>query len=370
MIVDPMNEEPKRESAGPSRPVDYEYSPSLVTILGLNRLSLLITTYQAGKLVVVGTRGDSPDLVLSHRKLARPMGMAIRPESAGFAVAADTQIWQFGNVPQFTVLVDPSGTHDACYLPRHASYTGPIDAHEIAWCGSELWVVNTLFSCLCTLNGVHNFVPRWKPSFITALAAEDRCHLNGLAVHEGRPAYVTALGESNTLEGWRPGKAAGGCVIDVASKSTVVRGLSMPHSPRIHNGDLWLLESGHGRLVRADRARGVVEPVAETPGYARGLAFAGRHAFVGYSRFRSSSAPRLTFDNLPISERTTPLSCGVSVLDLGTGQEVSRLEFHAGIDEIFDVQALAQVRNPWISGPDPMTDGIRPVWVIPNPKGV
>ena len=169
-------------AAGPSRSVEYECSPSLVTILGLHRLSLLITTYQAGKLVVVGTRGDSPDLVLSYRKLARPMGMAIRPESAGFAVAADTQIWQFGNVPQFTALVDPSGTHDACYLPRHASYTGPIDAHEIAWCGGELWVVNTLFSCLCTLNGVHNFVPRWKPSFITALAAEDRCHLNGLAV--------------------------------------------------------------------------------------------------------------------------------------------------------------------------------------------
>ena len=159
-------------------------------------------------------------------------------------------------------------------------------------------------------------------------------------------------------------------MIDVASGSTVVRGLSMPHSPRIHDGELWLLESGHGRLVRADRARGAVEPVAETPGYARGLAFAGRYAFVGLSRFRPSSAPRLTFDNLPISERTTPLSCGVSVLDLGTGREVARLEFHSGIDEIFDVQALPQVRNPWINGPDPMIDGIRPIWVIPNPKGI
>ena len=158
------------------------------------------------------------------------------------------------------------------------------------------------------------------------------------------------MGETDTLEGWRPGKAAGGCVIDVASKSTVVRGLSMPHSPRIHDGELWLLESGRGRLVRADRTRGVVEPVAEIPGYARGLAFAGRYAFVGYSKFRSSSAPRLTFDNLPISERTTPLSCGVSVLDLGTGQEVSRLEFHAGIDEIFDVQALRKSAIPGSAG--------------------
>jgi uncharacterized protein (TIGR03032 family) len=370
MLVDPMNEEPKRESEGPSRSVEYEYSPSLVTILGLHRLSLLITTYQAGKLVVVGTRANSPDLVLSYRKLSRPMGLAVRPESGSLSVAVDAQIWQFGNSPEFARLVDPSGAHDACYLPRHAVYTGPIDAHEIAWCGSELWVVNTLFSCLCTLNGVHNFVPRWKPGFITALAAEDRCHLNGLAVVDGRPGYVTALGESDTLEGWRPGKAAGGCVIDVASRSTVVRGLSMPHSPRIHNGSLWLLESGQGRLVRADRARGSVEPVAETQGYARGLAFAGRYAFVGLSKLRPSSTPRLNLDNLPISERTTPLCCGVSVVDLDTGREAARLEFHSGIDEIFAVHALVQVRNPWISGPDPMTDGIRPVWVIPPPKGL
>jgi uncharacterized protein (TIGR03032 family) len=365
-----MSEEPKQASAAPLRQVDYEYSKSLVTILGQHRVSLLITTYQAGKLVVVGTRADSPDLVISYRNLTRPMGLAVRPESGSLAVAVDTQIWQFGNAPEFARLVDPSAAHDACYLPRHAVYTGPIDAHEIAWCGGELWVVNTLFSCLCTLNGVHNFVPRWKPRFVTALAAEDRCHLNGLAVAHGRPGYVTAFGQSDTLEGWRPGKAAGGCVIDVATRSTVVQGLSMPHSPRIHDSELWLLESGHGRLVRTDRARGSVEPVADTPGYARGLAFAGRYAFVGLSKFRPASAPRMTFDNLPISERTTPLCCGVSVVDLSIGREVSRLEFHSGIDEIFDVCTLAQVRNPWVNGPNPTTDGIRPVWVVPEPKGL
>jgi uncharacterized protein (TIGR03032 family) len=365
-----MNEEPKPESAAPSRRIEHEYSKSLATILGLERVSLLITTYQGGKLVVVGTRGESPDLVLSYRNLARPMGMAVRPDSAGFAVAADTQIWQFLNAPAFAVLVDPSASHDACFLPRIASYTGPIDAHEIAWCGGELWVVNTLFSCLCTLNATHNFVPRWKPPFVSVLGGEDRCHLNGLAVVDGRPGFVTALGESDTVEGWRPGRAAGGCVVDVASRSTVVRGLSMPHSPRIHDGALWLLESGRGRLVRADRSRGAVEPVADTPGYARGLAFAGRYAFVGLSKLRQSSTPRTNLDVLPISERSTPLSCGVAVVDLGTGREAARLEFHSGIDEIFDVKVLAQVRNPWISGPDPMSDGTRPIWVIPPPKGL
>jgi uncharacterized protein (TIGR03032 family) len=365
-----MNQEPKLPSAPSMSGVEYEYSRSLVTILGQHRLSLLITTYQAGRVIVVGTREGSPDLVLSSRKLKRPMGAAVRPNSEILAVATDTQLWQFRNAPQFAVLVDPSAGHDACFLPAHAIYTGPIDAHEIAWCGNDVWVVNTLFSCLCTLNGVHNFVPRWKPRFITALAAEDRCHLNGLAIVDGRPGYVTALGQTDSREGWRSGKASGGCVIEVASGAPFVRGLSMPHSPRLVGGELWLLESGRGRLVRADRARGSVDPVADTPGYARGLAFAGQYAFVGLSKPRSSSAPRMTFDNLPISERATPLSCGVSVVDVGTGREAARLEFHAGIEEIFDVLALAQLRNPWINGPDPTSDGIRPIWVIPEPRGL
>jgi uncharacterized protein (TIGR03032 family) len=363
-----MNQELKQVSAAPSRPVQFEYSRSLVTILGDLRLSLLITTYQAGRLVVVGTRQGSPELVLSSRKLTRPMGVGLRPDSGSLAIAVDTLIWQFGNAPEFVSHVDPAKAHDACYLPRHAMYTGPIDAHEIAWCGSELWIVNTLFSCLCTLNARHHFVPRWKPRFITAIAADDRCHLNGLAVVDNKPGFVTALGESDTREGWRPGKAAGGCVIEVASGLPVVRGLSMPHSPRVKDGELWLLESGQGRLVRADRARGSVEPVAQTPGYPRGLAFAGQYAFVGLSKPRPSSTPRLSFDDLPISERSTPQSCGVSVVDLGTGREAGRLEFHSGIDEIFDVRALEQARNPLVNGPYPLTDGIPPIWAIPPTK--
>src|SRR5439155_6225798 len=139
----------------------------------------------------------------------------------------------------------------------------------------ELWVVNTRFSYLCTLDRDHSFVPRWRPPFVGALAAEDRCHLNGLALVDGRPKYATALGETDTAGGWRAGKAAGGCVIDVGGNGVVVRGLSMPHSPRWHDGRLWALESGTGRLVLADPAAGRCEAVAELPGFTRGLALVG-----------------------------------------------------------------------------------------------
>jgi uncharacterized protein (TIGR03032 family) len=363
-----MAEQATNEPAPALRRIDHEYSRSLASFLAQRGVSLLITTYQAGKVVLAAPTADGRELVLSYRNLTSPMGVAVRPDGATLAIAMQDQIWQFRNVAELAPRIEPAGTHDACYLPRQAVYTGPIDAHEMTWCGGDLWVVNTLFSCLCTFDGVHNFVPRWKPRFVTAIAADDRCHLNGLGLIGGRPAYVTALGETDTKDGWRPGKVSGGCLIDVASGLPVVRGLSMPHSPRPFDGGVLLLESARGRVVRANPADGTAEPVAEVPGYARGLSLVGGYAFVGLSKIRHSSSSS-TLSGLPISERTTPLTCGVSVVELSAGREVARLEFHAGIDEIFDVQPLP-FRHPWFAGPHHEADGVRPIWVVPEPKGL
>jgi uncharacterized protein (TIGR03032 family) len=360
-----MTEPGKSESAPALRQIDHEYSRSLPAFLAQYGLSLLITTYQAGKLVLAAPTVDGRELVLSYRNLTSPMGIAVRPDGDSLAIAVQDQVWQFRSVPALAPRLEPPGTYDACYLPRQAVFTGPIDAHEMAWCGGDLWIVNTLFSCLCTLDGVHNFVPRWKPRFVSAIAAEDRCHLNGLGLIGDRPAYLTALGETDVKEGWRPGKVLGGCLIDVASGLPVARGLAMPHSPRPREGKVLLLESGRGRMVLAHPADGSLEPFAEVPGYARGLSFAGSYAFVGLSKIRESS----TFGGLPISERTAPLRCGVSVVDLAGRREVGRLEFHAGIDEIFDVQPLP-ARHPWFSGPHSSADEVRAIWVVPEPKGL
>ena len=174
----------------------------------------------------------------------------------GSMIGTRDRIWSLRNAPDIAPRVEPAGRHDACFLPRSCHVTGDIGVHEMAWAGDELWVVNTRFSCLCTLDPDYSFVPRWRPPFITALAAEDRCHLNGLAMVDGRPRYVTALGETDTAGGWRADKPQGGCLIDVPSGEIVARGLSMPHSPRWHDGRLWLLESGTGRLVLVDPATG------------------------------------------------------------------------------------------------------------------
>ena len=147
--------------------------------------------------------------------------------------------------------------------------TGEIQAHEMGWAADELWVVNTLFSCLCTLDPDYSFVPRWQPDFISGLAPEDRCHLNGLAMADGRPKYVTAMAPTDTAGGWRAEKVRTGCLIDVASAEIVAPGFAMPHSPRVHNGQVWLLDSGRGTLVHVDPADGKSSVVAHFPGYTR-----------------------------------------------------------------------------------------------------
>jgi uncharacterized protein (TIGR03032 family) len=231
----------------------------------------------------------------------------------------------------------------------------------MAWSGNELWIVNTYFSCLCTLAEEFIFVPRWRPPFITALAGQDRCHLNGLALENGKPRYVTALAETDTPQGWRPNKATSGCLIDVPSGVTVARGFAMPHSPRLHDGRLWLLDSGKGRLALVDPQTGKDEPVAHVPGYTRGLALAGPFAFVGLSRIRETSV----FSGIPIAERRDQLRCGVRVVDVRSGQVVAGLDFLSGVEEIFAVELLPEVRLPSVTSPNPAAEGYEIIWYLP-----
>jgi hypothetical protein len=189
-------------------------------------------------------------------------------------------------------------------------------------------------------------VPRWRPPFVTALAAEDRCHLNGLALVDGGPKYATALGETDTAGGWRANKPQGGCLLDVPTGNVVARSLSMPNSPRLHDGRLWLLESGTGQLVLVDPATGCRQTVASLPGFTRGLALCGPYAFVGLSKIRATSA----MDGVPLAERREQLKCGVAVVDWRIGQNIALLEFQTAVEEIFDVQLLPGLRFPEVVG--------------------
>jgi uncharacterized protein (TIGR03032 family) len=343
-----------------SVPLRFTQSDSFVALLHQLGATLLVTTYQAQQLLTL--RADGNGISMLVRTFDKPMGLAI--DGRRLALGTRDRIWLFRDAPDIAAQLDPPGRHDACYLPRTCFITGDIAGHELAWAGDELWIVNTRFSCLCTPHPDYSFVPRWRPPFVTALTAEDRCHLNGLAMAAGErgvltPRYVTALGETDTREGWRADKARGGCLIDVMSGVVVTRGLSMPHSPRLHEGRLWLLESGTGRLLQLDPASGRRDVMADLPGYGRGLALTGPYAFIGLSKIRETS----TFGGLPLAERRAELKCGVAVLDLRSGRIVAGLEFETAVEEIFDVQLLSGIRFPEIIGFQ--RDTVQHTFVIP-----
>ncbi len=309
--------------------------------------SLALSTYQSGKLILLGTQDSDGKLSIFERTLERPMGIA----AAGprLAVAGLHQIITFVDAigPN-----DPpaEGGWDACYVPQSASFTADLDVHDLAHDAEGRPVfVNTLFSCLATTSETHSFRPLWRPRFIDRLAAEDRCHLNGLAMRDGAAAYVTAVAQTNVADGWREHRREGGVVLDVASGEVACAGLSMPHSPRWHRGTLWLLNSGTGEFGRVDLASGRFEPVAFCPGYPRGLCFIGNHAVIGLSEPRENR----TFAGLALQERlereAVAPRCGLWVIDLATGDAVHWVRIAGVVTELYDVAALPK-RRPSLIG--------------------
>lgn len=306
--------------------------------------SLAFTTYQAGKLFLLGVNADGA-LSVFDRSFPRCMGLGVSSDGQSLALATEYQIQRFDNVLPAGTATDQG--FDALFAPHAAWVTGDVDAHDVGFGadGRPLFV-NTLFSCLATVSDRHSFKPIWQPSFISRLAAEDRCHMNGMAMAEGRPRYVTAVSKSDVADGWRDRRRDGGLVIDVTSGEFVATGLSMPHSPRLHDGKLWLLNSGRGEFGFVDRATGVFEVVAFCPGYARGLAFCGNYAIIGLSLSRANR----TFSGLELedalSHRDVEPRCGLAVVDLRTGDMTGWVRIEGVVRELYDVAFLPGFRRP------------------------
>jgi uncharacterized protein (TIGR03032 family) len=310
------------------------------------KISLAFTTYQSGKLFLIGLRPDRR-LSVHERTFNRCMGLWA--DSQTLWMSSLYQLWHFENA------LGAGEAHqgfDRLYVPQLGYTTGDLDIHDVAVDGrGRPLFVATLFSCIGTTSDTHSFAPVWHPRFITKLAAEDRCHLNGLAMRDGAPAYVSAVAATDVADGWREHRRAGGVVIDVAANEIVCGGLSMPHSPRLRDGTLYLLNSGTGYFGRIDTGRGVFEPIAFCPGYLRGLVFVDRFAVVGLSRPRAENK---TFGGLELGEtlaaKGVSARCGIMVIDLKTGDTVHWLNIKGVVEELYDVAVLPGVVRPMALG--------------------
>jgi uncharacterized protein (TIGR03032 family) len=320
-------------------------SRQFISWLSEHKISLTFSTYQAGKLFFIGLDGQR--LSVFERTFSRCMGIGLDPRTQALWVANLYQIWRFENA------LKPGQEHqayDRVYVPQVGFTTGDVDAHDVAIDQQGPVFVNTLFSCLARPSERYSFEPFWMPPFISRLAAEDRCHLNGLAIKDGQSAYVTCVSQTDVNEGWREHRKAGGSVIDVQSNEVIAEGLSMPHSPRWYRDRLWVLNSGEGEFGYVDLAGGRFQPVAFCPGYLRGLSFHGDFAVVGLSKPRKDKS----FEGLSLQRKLEAKDvkprCALQVINLITGDIVHELRIEGVVEELYDVCVLPGVKRPMAIG--------------------
>lgn len=313
-------------------------SPQLPELLHQLNCTLVISTYQAGKVIFINAQDDQK-INLLPRSFNKAMGVAL--EGDKMAIATKDEVIKLVNSPQLAVhYPNQPGKYKDMFVPRATYYTGNVDMHDLDFGNEGLWGINTSFSCLCLIDDTHSFIPKWRPNFISALVSEDRCHLNGLVMKNGNPKYVTALGTGDTHQSWRDTIVDGGVLIDVETDEVILNGLAMPHSPQFHNNELYMLLSAKGEVIKVDIENKTYTTVKKLDGFTRGMAFVEDYLFVGMSKLRKNSS---TFAKLPFAESAN--TSGVKVIHLPTQAVVGELIFRSSVDEIYDLKIIENTNS-------------------------
>lgn len=343
----------------------FEVTPSagLVPWLEEQKLSLAVSTYQAGKMLFFGPRDDG-QLWIFNRNIGHCLGMSF-DDKRDFYISTSYGIYHFSNL-----LEDSQQTADGCDLLLHPQtffVTGDLDTHDLqVTADGRVIFVATQFNCIAELAPSHSFLPIWRPPFVSELVAEDRCHLNGLSLVNGVPKYVTICGVSDQADGWRALRVGGGIVMDIETNEVVCEGLSMPHSPRWHEGVLYVHDSATGYFGRVNMQTKAFEPIAFLPGYLRGLGMYQRTALMGTSMPRGNDI----FRGLPLehemSRREETPKCGVYFVDLDTGEINAWFQMRGIVDEIYDVVPIVGKRKVMAHSPHSEHDMRRVVSFAPH----
>lgn len=320
-------------------PFSCQFTPNLPELLQELNCTLAITTFQAGKVIFISPR-NGEELIQLPRTFHKAMGIAVKEDR--MAIATKSEIILLRNSPKLGHSYPKKpNTYDSFWYPQATFYTGAVDIHDLHFGKNEIWAINTSFSCLCTIDSYNSFTPYWKPSFISHLVSEDRCHLNGLAMEEEQPKYVSALGTGNSFQSWRENIVKGGVLIEVSSNEIVASELPMPHSPRMYNGKLYVLLSAAEQLVCVDPQTGKYDTVAHIPGFVRGMDKIGEYLFIATSKLRKNSS---TFKHLKIADKAAAVT--ITVIHLPTGARTGMLTYTATVDEIYDVKILEHTQRP------------------------
>lgn len=322
-------------------PFSLSASPHFDAWLAGQGVSLAFSSRHASKLFIVG-RGEDGKSALAERTIDACGSLAAAGRS--LYAASSWQIWRFENVLGPNESADG---YDGIFAPKASHVTGAVDCRDMALdADKRLLFVNGRFSCLAYLSRDFSFHPVWRPSFVSAYAAEDRCRLGGLAMYEGHAAYVTAAGATDTPGGWIEGLTEGGIVIDVKSKEIVCGGLCMPAAPRVVGQTLWLIESGGGFLTRVDIRAGTAERIARLPGYPTAMTIVGNFAVIGLSR----SVDGVEADALPLTKALKDAGgiarSGIAVVELTSGNVLHWVAMEGLVDDVYGIAAIGGLVRP------------------------
>ncbi len=325
-----------------NHPFYCTYTPNIPELLLELNCSLAITTYQAGKLIIISPL-NKHQLIQLPRDFKKAMGLCIEGRKMAVATKDEVVVLADAKGLSGSFPLHPPNTYDSLYIPRAVYFTGEVDIHDMHWSEEGLKAIITRFSCIGLIDDSYSIRPVWKPKFIKSLEPTDNCHLNGMATYQGKEKYVSAFGMTDAPKGWRKGAINSGIIMDIESQEVIIQGLSMPHSPRIYDNHLYVLLSGTGELIEVDVKSGKYETIIQLEGFVRGMCKWGDYLFIGLSRIRESST---TFRDLPIRHRN--INCGIEVVHLPTGLSVGNIRYKNDVQELYDIQILHDSLRPGI----------------------
>jgi uncharacterized protein (TIGR03032 family) len=281
---------------------------------------------------------NQQELVLSVVDFDRPHGVAASGNKIALSLNQQLRLFVSRDQCEDCCQVDRSCAtgNRREFSARQSRYTPGFSSPDLAWGTDGLWIANPAFSCLSTLTNDGRLLNLWKPGFTSEFSEEDQCRINGVAMENGTPRYVTAMAEWNTVGDWRKPVLNPGVIIHVPGGEVLCRGLFSPAAPRVHNGRLWVLEACSGQLCHVNRQTGEVDVVETFPGYTTGLDCHAGYGFVGLSSTCGAT-----------DSATTPLAaqgnlwCGLAVVELATGKAVEAVKLLSGFESISSVAIVA-----------------------------
>ena len=343
-----MSVETPAASPQPLRSKHTANFPGLLTQLGI---SLLVSTYQAGKLVILRAEGEH--INARFRDFSRPMGLAA--DRTRLALGTAHGIEQFRNLPAVCRHLEPPGRQDACYLPRATHVTGDIDIHELAWLGDELWFMKSTQLPVC----VH--LTTFTVSFPAGGRRSSPPWLRRIAATSMAWAWLrvrTALCRSAMSLPWpRPTRHKdGGLTRKTAESSSKCRAArSWPAVSRCRTRPAgWASGCGCWNRARAASASSIWRPAATKPS----PNYPGSRAawiFMAISHLSGCRRCAKVLFSAAFPSPSTPWPNAIAASGSwtsATDSSIAFLRFEDAVQEVFAVQVLPGVRCPEVIADD------------------